>query len=127
MRIFWRKSSPGNRYEYTQIRMPKSLKVTVHAKRVESLERDDFVIIYTEYGLQFLRCALSIGRTRKDKIFEIWVPSEDHATFSNQSSPTDATLIDSDYEVVFNLWESTLYSPALIYPIFTQSFTNLLY
>ena len=107
--------------------MPKGLKVTVHAKRMESLERNDFVIIYTEYGLQFLRCALSIGRTRKDKIFEIWVPSEDHATFSNQSSPTDATLINCDYEVVHNLWESTLYSPALTYPIFTQSFTNLLY
>ena len=107
--------------------MPKSLKVAVHAKRVEALERDDFVIIYTEYGLQFLRCALSTGRTRKDKMFEIWVPSEDHATFSNQSSPTDATLINGDYEVVFNVWESTLYSPALTYPIFTQSFTNLLY
>jgi hypothetical protein len=88
--------------------MPKKAKLDALVKRVESLERDDYVIIYTEFGFQFLRCILSTGRTKTDKMFEIWVPSEDHATFSNQSSPIDATLINSDYDVVNGLWEGTI-------------------
>ncbi len=78
-------------------------------KRVEALERDDYVIIYTEFGFQFLRCVLSTGRAKTDKLFEIWVPSEDHLTFSNQSSPVDAKLIDCDYDVVNSLWEGMMH------------------
>lgn len=89
--------------------MPKGAKPAVLVKRVEAIERNDFIIIYTEFGFQFLRCVLSTGRTKTDKLFEIWVPNEDHSTFSNQSSPIDAKLVDSDYDVVNSLWEGMIY------------------